>query len=512
MKTNVLRDGVTRVARRIGDFPREAALEGLICLPLIVFLASLTLVLEEQFRAFDDVVMGAVVSIKGQWDPEDVHERLSTVVIGQELFKKLLGRQLPFDKSKLVDVLRLIAAERPAAIAVDVDAIPRTTQSTAEVEQLPMFQAIRPLLEKGIDVVLVSYPSSDDAEAVSDDLWRKKYCAAAKLLNGGGKLWWASTFLQVEGHATSMIRYYSPTQARDLLNAGEALLPLGLVLAGLVDPKKVGSSPGIDYCAGPVIAPKPSEEAKHLHEIEPGAIVNYFGARPQTLTLQTSDRLPLAPQPLRFGVVVLGVESFPGVDEHVTPLGRIPGASAHALVAASVKTEKTEQQRHRMAFVVDVLVGFLFVVVFHFAMAIRDLCAEGFARARSVISTLNIAFPVLALAGMLYLALYISPRIGVCGYWVNPLPMFLGLLAHLYLDLVSAAKGRPHEASGTHHASVLRHAWARWRDRAYGVARHWRHFADAPGTLRADALVWTFGYSALCVIVIWAMWILFNSH
>ncbi len=503
MKTKVL----WTWTRHFAHYVWGLVASGVIYLPLIVFLASLTLVLDDHqvFRAADDGVIGAVAALRGPADPEDPDPSFASAIISRDLFAKELGRTLPFGKEKLERTLQLLNKEGPKLIAVDVDAIPRSVPSTAAATDQPMFQAIRSLLDNGTSVVLVSYPSRTFDEELAAFAWRRSFCAAASHGEPGkGKLWWASSYLDVEGRGTSVIRFHGRDQAEALEAADGALLPLGLVLAAIVDPRKKLASlrEKADYCAKALGTPPAGTNALTRKAPAPDSFVNYFSKMPEQLWISCATTLPKGAESLKGKAVVLGVQSFEGVDEHATPLGKLPGATVHTLIAASVSG--AGEAGHGLKFMFDVAVGFLFVPLFHLLQGIRDAVSRNWPRADSVVRVLSVLLPLLALAIASSLLLAFAPKIAAGGVWINPLPMLIGLLAHLYVELIPDS-----ETHQTHSPAAALH---RWMHRLATAANRLASFNRLSWELRTDAVVWTAVQFLMWTTVALALFIIFYSE
>jgi hypothetical protein len=487
---------------------------GLVYLPLIIFLASLTVLLEQRhaFRTFDDGVLAVVASIKGPPSIELTHPDIAAVLISRKMFETELGRRLPIDKVKLTAVIGALAELNPKVIAVDIDAIPRESQSPdkKDVLALPIYQIIAPLLQRGISVVAVSYPRSANEEAGAR-AWRQQICeASSELLTNGevgkpGKLWWASTWLQAEGRGLSVIRYHDPKDAEALRVADASLLPLGMVLyaaAGIPGPYKEKLERLADYCAES--KKSPTQSGAHPRAPDPIPFINYFGDKPAEIEIESSDELRLMGATLKNKAVVLGVRSFEGVDEHVTPLGRLAGATVHALVAASIARPLVEGHA---SFLVDVAAGYVFTLLFLLLRDVGRLLKSRWPDANYLNGLLSGLSPLLAWFVVAIALLASAPNAAAAGLWLNPLPMLIGLLVHLYVELA------PHqeEEGGSARPHSLVTVAKNWRRRVFTTATQWRRFNDLSMAVRADVLAWTIMQSAMFLTVFSALRILLHG-
>lgn len=446
-------------------------------LPLILVLASLALVLEasHKFHIFDDAMLTLVSKLKPPAPTEVLHDKLVTVMVTRQMFETELNRKLPIDKVALRTVIEALGEQEPKVVAIDVDAIPDGPPPPEGSSQAPpMQEAILTLLQRGIHVVAVSYPRLTEKHASQARDWRRLYCKAAVDIKdtgkGKGKLYWASAWLQSEGGGDSVLRYSPPGKAEKVAEENESLLPLGLVLwAATETAMESGTRAGANATVPPnqpagraealrrqasaycetVLASntghaKPSKPASGARAPdEPDALINYFGRTPLELELSSIRELKLRKLDLQGKAVMLGVSSFEKVDTHLTPLGQLPGAVVHSLVAASVGVPLAED--HLMAFGLDVLMGYVFMVML---LGLREGSKAVEARApkaHTLLRLINVATPLIPLLITALFVLVCMPRLTSSGLWLNPLPVLMGLLIHLYAELTEREAG--HEVS-----------------------------------------------------------------
>jgi hypothetical protein len=518
LETKVVGDPILAILRFLGGLAKHVFLlakHGLLLIPVVVFLASVTLVMENfhTFRAFDDKVLAGVMSTRGPADIEKEPGPFTAAIISRELFTTDLERRLPFNKEKLAGALQLLAAERPKVIAVDVDAIPRGIKPTDDVTDVKdvqpqeMFKAIKPLLQAGIAVVLVSYPgvATEEADAYR---WRMKFCEAAKMLPPQpqplGRLWWASTYLEAEGSTLSVLRYHSLTQMDAVKRADGSLIPLGHVLAvasGLLHLDQQTLVRQADYCAKPPMAPTSAADlAQPRKAPDPDNFINYFSEVPTSFQIGPNKKIPMG-LPLKGKAVVLGVQSFEGVDEHSTPVGRLAGALMHAFVASSL-LQPPLAETHRGPFAVDVIMGYAFVLLFHGLQDFRNWLSSLWPRANALRRLASILMPMIAGMTTAGLLIWLGPVAATEGLWLNPLPMLLGLTAHLYLELIPGGR-RAHSIDG---------ALRRWKRRTLVTPRNWIRLPRLKSDLRAEVIVWTLVQGVMLFFLCWAFYILIRNH
>lgn len=485
-------------------------------LPLIAAFASLTLVLDTHFdffRVFDEHVVGFAASRRA--DHDDVNTVFSAWVISPELFSdaKAFKRTLPVDKERLGEIIGQFNKAR--AVAIDVEAIPQdqviagTDQDNKEVKGRPMFKAIAPLLRQGVNVVLLS--SGHQKDEVSAFYWRQSFCAAAKSVTSAAqssaRLWWATGYLETQGSGMSVLRYFSPEQSKKRVEAGidSGLMPLGIVLAvaaSAAGPAQSDLADAADYCARaqtmrPPVVPADgvSRLATAEHPDKPTEYINYFRDRPPEIPIESMEGLPQGGplELLKRGAIVLGVRTPDGIDVHGTPVAPMLGAHLHALVAASVG--KPVSQSHAWAYLVDIAVGYLFVVLFHAFQDLRvRVIQRSYANAPSAQRLVNLACPLAALLATCLLLMF-APMAAAYGLWLNPIPMLLGVMAHLYVELIDPPKAE--------HAPSIRESFRAWRSRGRQVLAL---------TAQSDVVAWTIRQVATCGLILFAGYLLVRGH
>lgn len=516
MASEVPLDGHEKSQGGFRQYVRQLLSHSAHALPLIAAFASLTLVLDTHFdffRVFDEHVVGFAASRQANHD--DVNMVFSAWVVSPQLFSdaKAFKRTLPVDKEKLGEIIGRFTKAR--AVAIDVEAIPQDKVLTGpdldnkEVKGLPMFKAIMPLLRQGVNVVLLS--SGNQKDEVSAFYWRRSFCAAAKSVadaaKSGARLWWATGYLETQGSGMSVLRYFSPEQSKKRVNAGidEGLLPLGVVLAvaaGEAGRFQASLATDADYCTRqsdtqpPVkVASGAARAAQVEHADKPTEYINYFSDRPLEISIESMGGLPQGGplEVLKRGAIVLGVRTPDGIDIHGTPVAPMLGAHLHAMVAASVG--KPVSQSHGWAYLVDIVVGYLFVVFFHAFQDIRAfVIRKWFANAPSAQRLVSLACPIAALLATCVL-LMLAPLAAAYGLWLNPVPMLLGVLAHFYLELID-----PPQAG---HVPSVRKSLGDWVVRARQVFTL---------TTQSDNVAWTAIQVATFGFILFAGYLLTQGH
>lgn len=482
-------------------------------LPLIAALASITLVLDayfDVFRVFDEHVVGFAASRQANHD--DINTVFSAWVISPQLFsdRDTFKRTLPVDKGQLGRIIEQF--DKARAVAIDVEAIPQdqvihgTDRDNEKVQGLPMFKAIESLLRKRVNVVLLS--SGNQSDEVSAFHWRRAFCAEAeKVPRPAGRLWWASGYLETQGPGMSVLRYFSPEQSRKRVEAGidSGLMPLGIVLAvaaSAAGPAQSDLADAADYCARaqtmrPPVVPADgvSRLAAAGHPDKPTEYINYFRDRPAEIPIESMEGPPQGGplELLQRGAIVLGVRTPDGIDVHGTPVAPMLGAHLHALVAASVR--KPVSQSHAWAYLVDIVVGYLFVVLFHAFQDLRvRVIRRWYANAPSAQRLVNLACPLAALLATCLLLMF-APMAAAYGLWLNPIPMLLGVMAHLYVELIDPPKAE--------HAPSIRESLRAWRARGRQVLAL---------TAQSDVVAWTIRQVATCGLILFAGYLLVRGH
>lgn len=420
-------------------------------LPVVVALALVTLVLEqhlEPFRAFDDGMLALVSAQMPVPSVQDDEAGVTVVMVTRPLFDSALGRSLPIDKERLAPLLNVLADKAPSVVGIDVDAVPVTgSPGPGAVQQLPLFEPVSAMLRQGTSVVLVSYPRPAKQSAQQARDWRIAWCEQAAGLHpepgrSKGRLYWASTWLEPEGRALSVVRYSGPEQYPRMAAQDGGLLPLGLVMsvaARLAGSHQIQLAAAADYCA---LKPIPVEQTSAEGGKPPLAFINFFDKPLRVVEMTDPVDFARTDQGLEGRAVILGVSSFAGVDEHTTPLGRLPGAVLHALVAASVGA--TLRVDHHFAFFADVLFGWLFVLMFFCAVRVQSCVVKACPAVPTAAYVLNFGVGLCPLVLTVATILCLAPQLAVNGLWLNPLPLLVGLLVHLYIEL-----SQPHHGAGT---------------------------------------------------------------
>lgn len=432
---------------------------------LLVFLACLTVVLEHQhfFQGLD----ATALTVIGQLQPEDDTRKLDephevvAVSASTKLFEApIFGAKLPVDRDGLAAMLVTLlpdkpaqaasasasaAAEQPRVIAIDVDITP-LSRATAEDLQLqaappPIHAAILKALAAGIDIVAATYPNQSDAnraERTRD--WRAALCARVALQQKTaqqdhrpdkpriGRLRFASPLLVARGTRQAVVDYERPALTAQQ-PCDETARGLGLVAADLARerPEKPAPEPG---CCSP-------------HD---SRFINFFSRKNSMLEVDSIEQLA-AFRPLLGGrVVILGVKSFAGVDEHLTPFGRMPGSAVHAAIA---QTEFEDlKSGHREAFGLDLALGLLFIGLAFLLHMLVDWATPRLGHGSSLLYLIRLAGPLFLFALLGGATLLFAQRLAYAGIWLNPLGMLLGLSLHLYEHLANTATAHDTELRG----------------------------------------------------------------
>lgn len=474
----------------------------LAALPTIAFLASLTAFLSScsAMRSLEAAMISTAVEVahpfrgsaaESQDEKPGNAPRISVLMIPRTAFQREWEGKLPVDKEKLAALVRRLGEAVPRVVAIDIDAIPvqpaPPPKAPRQADEPPLVAAIRSLLEKGISVVALDYHAPSPQEAADHgtregkqpgaaqkerkergDGWRSYLCDTTRG-EAAAKLYWASPFLDLAGESSGVLRYPTAHQAEQTAAAGQGLLPLGLVVAAAAQAHGASSrgtsSDSIerslmkdhaDHCKSADDRLRAGMPLQGGVAPPPNGVVNYFAK-------DVIEFIPLehvSDEELKqFAgkVVVVGIDSYPSVDEHPTPIGRQRGAVIHALIAQSFFDKLSEN--HLLAWGVDVALGAAFVLLFFlfhaWGEAIRSRAQEAFAVARVV----SLLVPLVPLVLLVPCVVVSAPILGFHGLWLNPLPMVIGLAIHLYAELTQSAHGGGASSAG----EFLRAKHAEWK-------------------------------------------------
>ena len=460
----------------------------------VLFLVAVTAILEHWhvFQPFDDIALSIAI---GSGNAGNATDGLTAgadapgvvvVFIGERMFEAEFGRQLPVNADMLARVISAVAAHRPERIAIDID----LAKPAADARR-PVYDAVVAALKCGIDVVGIPYRRHTPAGRIERNSELRDLCKRTRpfaleqacpagsppvLVSaaGGnstdpprscrGRFYLASPRLTTIGEARSVV---------DLpdLKGQPFPAPLGAA-AALLGKKELAD----DYCEL-VRGLGEGDNGRILHGIDddPEAkagkkFINYLFEPQAPIRIVELNSLAmlesLPPSMLAKSTVLLGVRSFGGLDEFVTPLGRKAGVEVHAHVANSI--ERGIEPDLRGAALFDLAAGLLFsyVAVFGHAQLQRlHHVAPNIAGALhlALLPSLLLLFVAGTLASM--------PTLLGRGLWLNPLAVFLGLTAHAYYEAVSPGKNEAHPRL---------HSRLRARQRARLRARQPSHLRGHP--------------------------------
>lgn len=439
-------------------------------LPLLLFLSGGALYFEETgaFVALDSaMVMLASSQTREQSltinSGAQYSDDVIAVLVSQHMFNEQFGRVLPVNRDKLAELVATVAKAGPKVIAIDVDV---SRLSTTGCEDTPrdsgrLHRTIIETVQSGISVTAVKYPSpyAKSNEPCLDTLESKANEAVTRLADenttDAPRFLFASPDLDIDEQPGVVVRFENPLYDSNL-HAREGhhpkrmpLVPsLGIAAALLGNITKENMANGI------LCSIKPSkncealrfdhgEIAQHEHYL-----INFFHPPRQIVIEQLEDlNDPLVIESIKSRIVFIGIESFGNTDRYLTPIGYQSGALIHAAIGGSMK--KPIEESHGLAVCLDVFAGLAFLYLFKWTSD----GAKSLSRHPTLNQALILIGPCVALAFSFLLTFWFIVHLISKSLWINPLPIFLGLSVHLYLESIEKAHGHAgeqHPAHGRH--------------------------------------------------------------
>lgn len=423
-------------------------------------------------------------------------------------FSSEFDSRLPLARGKVAEVVSTLAEGCPSLIAVDIDIAPTGDTEPERKAGTALVRTIGRALDDGIDVVAITYPS----------LGRKRdhhkldvVCAAlapatrsaesserrCRKHSPPGRFVLANPMLVPEGPFHLMYRTSREFQ-------GKHDSRLGSVIAELRRTSNTTHQvPGM--CAGVQVDADALEavDAGEVmwHDSEETMRIRFFGSVPEgaVSTLPPIDSIVHLKQytsEISDRAVVFSVESFAGLDKHLTPVGEMTGALVHAHIANSIDQPMVGSSL--VGFAWDVGIGLIFVTAILFLNAVQK-CLVDATRPNLAMLAMLLA-PLIVFGGLLALASWISAALFARGFWLDPLPVMVGLALHLYVEALQP------EHAGAHQA----HGLCPW------CASSWQAWKTSLGLTGAHATVDMHVLSAVRLlmvgVVLVALWTLINSH
>lgn len=444
---------------RLGRLEVPHAVAHLVAGPLVVavFLASASTILDEYASAavWLDVPL---FRIAGLWR-EDPDPEILVLRIGSEVHASEFGGKTPIPREPFRKLLAEIQTTfKPAVLAVDYDLSPDKDELTpAYLNALrqtgPDAPGCKPssgadlsgraaldcyLSSLGGTVLLIgSLPVPDDTHCVPRDAWQE-------WLKRRGVVFTAADLVMLGSY--SMVSKYERKRPESLATRAYC--------TALVDTKK---KPDVCVAGSEALDAVRCETFAQLHRTvdkDELRMLNFPGARTGVLECRL-----VTPKPVRtckekypdrkFRAVFVGADHDWG-DQFNTPMGVKAGVTLHAYTAYSMKHPLTAG--HHWDFLVDVVVGVLAGVFFHWSWG--NFSLYGLAR--------RLRRALLSLAGLVAAFLAVVVLTPLFAVWANPTLTLVGLFVkswHTSVHQASVAEQRRTRAADRSVAVVYCVAW-----------------------------------------------------
>ena len=163
--------------------------------------------------------------------------------------------------------------------------------------------------------------------------------------------------------------------------------------------------------------------------------VRFIGQHPEkfvsSLSVDSIAHLREMSPRLNDRVVLIGMQSFAGIDEFVTPIGTLPGTLVHAHVVNTTDMRIRKSIESAFPLLADVVLGILTVIVL--STLHRISAAPLISSVSPNLSALaELLGPLLGFVFFALLTLWACAGLYSVGLWCDPLPMLVGLALHVY--------------------------------------------------------------------------------
>lgn len=451
-----------------------------------------------KLEGFSVMLVGAIAPLE-----ELPNEIKGTVAITAEpeFFSKVYDGQLPLNRLKTAEILTTLAGGVPRLIALDVDVAP-TGEAVATKETDELIKAIRGALNKGINVVAVTYPQTHEDRKKVRDGGVRRLCAE---LHGSpaksgdtlpnerppGRFFLASPILTPEEPFDIVFRVVKH-KAHEHHDDQRLFAVIGAVLAGQTDAGlcKGGKIADADLLKIDNVERK-WPDLEHMHRIR---FTGGEGVPPVVrIPVSSPEKLNQFVKKIHGSTVLFGVRSFDRLDEFLTPAGRIPGVQLQAHIANS--WAEGMKQNFVLAAALDIGIGLAFVLVY-MLMHSGFKCIDQL-NATHLSSLLRLLLPLAVFGAFLCAVLWLSSWQFGKGQWLDPLPMIAGLALHLYAE--SSEHG--------HHGHPTLRGWF------IDTASAWRNSFKWDGWFKSwDNHVLSLTRSAMIALVVWGSYLVVHHQ
>lgn len=484
-------------------------------LPVVLFLTAICALAHHHagYRWVEWMTVKLVASLsmggKGQLPGE--HGRIVAIIGTPTLFADDFGGRLPLDRTKAAELVDAVAQGCPRLLALDLDVAPLHFDAAASAahDSGPLVAAMNRARGRGIDVVATTFPAfgsrvktrNEGLAAICREMTEADFaqtptqpCADRKL---PGRFVLTDPMLEVEEPFGLFFRIYEPHNVE---------WKLGRTVARLMgpNPDEVGRSYGLCRATDHVEAGMRLYEDQLADIDRPAAawppsakelVMLRFHGMPEdkrvtSASVDTVADLRDAAARLKDRAVLIGMQTFPGVDDFLTPVGRLPGPLLQAHVANTLDEPIWKPLQNWFPFVADLILGVVTVVVF---MGLRRQWGTLGIESLSphLAALVSLLAPLLGLVMFTLLVLWTCARLFSAGLWCDPLPMLVGLALHVYAD--GRAAPAHASSSGTRHG----HGLGAWGAETYSA---WKGMV-ASGHRRASIDQVVVGLTRLAMVV-----------
>jgi CHASE2 domain-containing sensor protein len=368
------------------------------------------------------------------------------LAVGETMYETAFRESAPLDRAVLAQALGKVAAQRPRLLVVDLDLSPGPdgAPDAAAQDQLDA-TLIRLAAEHAVRIELAApLPVKSDALRKQKFAWMQKMCGAGLVFAQTGLTLSQAAVLRYDAEGTGLGQTAARIWAQpDRVFQGELC---DLVASG----ERYAVFLSSLWLAVPVPSPENFErqrpiEARYLRSTasDPRPIDALDGAAGET--------------DLTGRAVFIGANFNPS-DSFLTAWGERPGVAIHAGIFVSA-LHPIAPLSHRIAFLLDIAIGVLAGVLFHFtwhryALAERTVqTAPGSPLRAYGVARLWLMGNFALLIGIVLAFLYLSGLLFGYNIWVNPGPI---LIAVFFKNLLGSRAGLKLELDAT---ALPREGW-----------------------------------------------------
>lgn len=470
--------------------------------PVVLFLTALCMLVHDsgwyaKVEGLSVMVVGALAP--DQALPEKLPDTVAITASPDFFYAEYRGR-LPLRRDVTAEVVNTLRKKHPRLIALDLD-VSRTGESDDEKkEAASLIEAIRAALDEGIDVVAVAYPMQEGVRRPSRDEGLKALCAELQPAAPNrqadtapknpaqtpGIFVLASPMLAPE-QSFNIVHRVSQSPADGQREDHRLFAVTSALLSQDRKPANLCKGADVDSAALHSLdnAEREWPDLKKMHRIR--FMVDKDSNPVVGIPVSSKEQLGKVSEAIGGRTVFFGVQSFQGMDDFLTPLGRMPGAQLQAHIANSWSKGGMSQE-HLHAALWDVLIGLGFVLAY--VIVHHGLSSLEGVQMKYCASLGGLALPLVIFGAFSWIVFCLSTRKLMAGEWLDPLPMVAGLTLHLYAE--SNGKG--------HHGHPTLFGWFG------GIFSAMRRVIHADGALaKIDALALIVCRLVMIGFVCWAI-------